>query len=219
VRATSPAPKDLLSAFATTEDGVFAVDDDERIVFWNGAAERILGYKPKDVIGKRCYDVVAGGEAFGHTDCGPGCEVMRLARKGRSSRSYDVLARTASADTRLLNISIVVLRGRRRDSTLAVHLFRDVSETRRVQMEVQRELAEAASISEREVGTSKGSQLTPRELEVLRLLTTGISNSRIAETLSISPITVRNHIEHVLAKLGVHSKLEAVVFAARHRIV
>ena len=64
-----------------------------------------------------------------------------------------------------------------------------------------------------------GTRVTRRELEVLRLLTTGVGNSQIARTLGISPITVRNHIEHVLAKHGVHSKLEAVVFAAHHRIV
>jgi len=217
MRTARPEPKDLLSVFETTEDGAFAVDDAERIVFWNGAAERILGFRSQDVIGKFCYDVI-GSDLCEHSQCGPGCEVMRRARKGRATESYDVLARTMSADPRLLNISIVVLRGTRQSMTLAVHLFRDVSESRRVQMQVQRELATVASESEREMGTA-GTRLTRRELEVLRLLTTGVGNSQIAETLGISPITVRNHIEHVLAKLGVHSKLEAVVFAARHRIV
>jgi len=217
VKTPTPEPKDLLSAFEMTEDGAFAVDDAERIVFWNRAAERILGFRSQDAIGKLCYDVI-GSDLCEHSECGPGCKVMQRARKGRSTESYDVLARTASADTRLLNISIVVLRGMRQSETLAIHLFRDVSESRRVQMEVQRELATAASVSERETGAA-GTRLTRRELEVLRLLTTGISNSQIAQTLGISPITVRNHIEHVLAKLEVHSKLEAVVFAARHRIV
>lgn len=42
-----------------------------------------------------------------------------------------------------------------------------------------------------------------------------VDNKAIAETLGISATTVRNHIEHLLAKLGVHSKLEAVVYAAK----
>ena len=217
MRTSRLEPKDLLSAFEMTEDGAFAVDDAERIVFWNRAAERILGFRSQDVIGKLCYDVI-GSDLCEHSECGPGCQVLLRARKNLATESYDVLARTASADPRLLNISIVVLRGSRQSETLAVHLFRDVSESRRVQMQVQRELATLASVSEREMGTV-GTRLTRRELEVLRLLTTGVGNSQIARTLGISPITVRNHIEHVLAKLEVHSKLEAVVFAARHRIV
>jgi PAS domain S-box-containing protein len=217
VKTSTPEPRDLLSAFETTEDGAFAVDDAERIVFWNRAAERILGFRSQDVIGKLCYDVI-GSDFCEHSECGPGCQVLLRARKNLATESYDVLARTASADPRLLNISIVVLRGSRQSETLAVHIFRDVSESRRVQMQVQRDLAAVASVSEREMGTA-GTRLTRRELEVLRLLTTGVGNSQIAQTLGISPITVRNHIEHVLAKLGVHSKLEAVVFAARHRIV
>ena len=48
---------------------------------------------------------------------------------------------------------------------------------------------------------------------------TGLANAKIAEVMGISTRTVRNHIDHVLTKLGVHSKLEAVVYAARHRIV
>jgi two-component system nitrate/nitrite response regulator NarL len=46
-----------------------------------------------------------------------------------------------------------------------------------------------------------------------------MTNRAIAQTLGISPTTVRNHIEHLLGKLGVHSKLEAVVAAAQHGLV
>jgi DNA-binding NarL/FixJ family response regulator len=60
----------------------------------------------------------------------------------------------------------------------------------------------------------KGAGLTPRELEVLRLLEKGRSNRQIAEELFISGKTAGVHVTHVLAKLGVHSRLEA---AARAR--
>ena len=62
-------------------------------------------------------------------------------------------------------------------------------------------------------------QLTPRELEVLGLLVEGMSSKDIAGTLSISTNTVRTHIENILTKLQVRSRLEAVAFAVRHRIV
>ena len=58
--------------------------------------------------------------------------------------------------------------------------------------------------------------LTPRELEVLRLLAEGLAQAEIAERLVISPKTVSTHIQHVLEKLGVHSRAQAV--AAAHRL-
>jgi len=62
-------------------------------------------------------------------------------------------------------------------------------------------------------------QLTERELEVLRLLAQGVRNDGIAEQLSISQQTVQTHVRNILAKLRVHSKLEAVSFAVRHGAV
>lgn len=60
-----------------------------------------------------------------------------------------------------------------------------------------------------------GSKLSPRELEILHLLSEGRSNQLIAESLVLSINTVRNHVQRVLEKLGAHSKLEAVAMAAR----
>jgi DNA-binding NarL/FixJ family response regulator len=57
--------------------------------------------------------------------------------------------------------------------------------------------------------------LTPRETEVLRLMTQGLDNRDIADTLHLAVLTVRTHVQHVLAKLEAHSKLEAVVRAAQ----
>jgi DNA-binding NarL/FixJ family response regulator len=61
--------------------------------------------------------------------------------------------------------------------------------------------------------------LTPRELEVLRALTEGLSTQEISERLFIAPNTLRTHVQNIMGKLRVHSKLEAVAFALRHRLV
>lgn len=60
-----------------------------------------------------------------------------------------------------------------------------------------------------------GTDLTARELEVLKIAARGRSNKAIAEELHLSVNTVRNHMQHVLVKLGAHSKLEATAIAAR----
>jgi PAS domain S-box-containing protein len=57
--------------------------------------------------------------------------------------------------------------------------------------------------------------LTPRQLEVLRMLAHGASTDQIAERLHITRETVRNHVRHILRKLGVHSRLEAIAAARR----
>lgn len=62
-------------------------------------------------------------------------------------------------------------------------------------------------------------QLTARELEVLALLAEGSSGPEIARRLTVSSNTVRTHIQNILTKLQVHSRLEAAAFAVRHGIV
>jgi DNA-binding NarL/FixJ family response regulator len=61
----------------------------------------------------------------------------------------------------------------------------------------------------------KAHELTRRELHVLSLLVDGLTQSEIADKLVISPKTVSKHIEHILAKLGVHSRAQAVALAVR----
>lgn len=64
-----------------------------------------------------------------------------------------------------------------------------------------------------------GDSLTERELEVLALLVPGYTNSQIAENLSISPSTVKNHVSNILSKLGASSRTQAVKLAIQHELV
>ena len=58
--------------------------------------------------------------------------------------------------------------------------------------------------------------LSPREREILALMTEGLGNSEIAERLSISEKTVRNHTSNLFDKLGVWTRAQAIVFAHEH---
>jgi DNA-binding NarL/FixJ family response regulator len=61
--------------------------------------------------------------------------------------------------------------------------------------------------------------LTPREEDVLRYLARGLSNKEIAQELFISDGTVKSHVEHILSKLGVSDRTQAVVWAIRNGLV
>jgi two-component system NarL family response regulator len=61
--------------------------------------------------------------------------------------------------------------------------------------------------------------LTARELEVLKLVARGMSNKDVADELFISENTVKNHVRNILEKLHLHSRMEAVMYAVRKRLV
>ncbi len=93
------------------------------------------------------------------------------------------------------------------DSLLAPHV------TRRL-------IAEFTALAPRErISTSEVDALTPRELEVLRLVARGLSNSEIAAELVIGETTVKTHVAHILMKLDLRDRVQAVVFAYEHRVV
>ncbi len=63
------------------------------------------------------------------------------------------------------------------------------------------------------LGMVKSTELTPREIQVLRLLTTGVGNDEIAETLNISLNTVKTHIQHLLDKTGFANRTQLAIQA------
>jgi DNA-binding NarL/FixJ family response regulator len=66
---------------------------------------------------------------------------------------------------------------------------------------------------------SPGADLSPRELEVLRLVGAGLPNKLVARRLDISNNTAGNHVRNILYKLGAHSRLEAVAIAVRTGLI
>jgi two-component system nitrate/nitrite response regulator NarL len=70
-----------------------------------------------------------------------------------------------------------------------------------------------------DITSAVAASLTRREREVLALLVEGATGAEMATRLSLSPHTVRTHVQNVMSKLQVHSRVEAVAYAVRHRFV
>ena len=85
-------------------------------------------------------------------------------------------------------------------------------------------LARAGALAARPAAGARASAphpagLTPREVEVLRLLAGGASNRSIAAALVVSPHTVERHVANLYAKTGAHGRAAATAFALRHRLL
>jgi DNA-binding NarL/FixJ family response regulator len=79
-------------------------------------------------------------------------------------------------------------------------------------------VARVRNLAERSAPLGVASHLTPREAEVYALLVRGLDQGEIADRLFITPKTVGTHIEHVLGKLGVRSRAQAVALAYREKL-
>jgi len=211
-RARAEAGSVLDAALARAGDGAFVIGPDGRITLWNKAAERILGYQAREVLGHPCCDVFVGHDDDGNRLCYQGCHVMTLARMGESVQSFDMRTRAKGGRPVWLNVSILPVTAER--GTLTVHLFRDVTATKELLTLVHERLSAPTGGA----AAAEAASLTRRELEILHLMVQGLNTKATAEKLHVSGATVRNHVQNLFGKIAVHSRLEAVAYATRHRL-
>jgi PAS domain S-box-containing protein len=197
-------PLDLGGVLQATADGVCAVDAEGRVALWNRSAEHIVGYTASEVLGRLCCHVFVGSDGVGAPLCYNSCHVP-LEDRWTSSRRFALTTRTKAGAAVRLVIDALPLHGARGERSAVVHLFRDVAPPEHSGHGLAGE------------GTRAEALLTPRELDVLRLIAGGANTRDIAARLGVSPATVRNHVQSLLGKLGVHSRLEALAYVVRHR--
>jgi PAS domain S-box-containing protein len=219
---------ELFRALATAADGAFITDADQRVVFWNRAAERMLGFTFDEITRQPCDETLEGRDDRGRLVCRKSCRVAVTALTGGAVANYDTLVRTKSSGALWINMSIFTfLANGRPADTLVVHLFRDITQRKQDEQLLQQVLRAAKDLESTELSQAvpaasmegPGASLTNREREVLSILALGFNTGEIAQSLSISPSTVRNHIRNILQKLNVHSRLEAVLYALKYGLV
>jgi PAS domain S-box-containing protein len=212
--------KDLVVDVANTADGAFAVDLRQSIISWNAAAEELLGYGEQEVLGQKCGSILGICGRQGKNCDTHWCNALSTATRGRLTPRIEVAVKDRGGELRRLSMGTIAARSTSGDMCI-VHLFHDLTPPDPVKDETRPAPSVRTSLlttypKSRDSGNGRASlQLTHREYEVLRLLAAGLSTGDIAATLSISPITVRNHITKVIEKLDVKTRLQAVVAAAR----
>jgi DNA-binding NarL/FixJ family response regulator len=187
-----------------TGDVAFAVDRNGVIVLWNPTAEKTLGYPASEALGKRCWKLLCGRDAYNNTYCGESCQLRGMAFQRESVNRFHASFKTASAGRKKFSISCLAMFDEPGNEML-LHICQSQNETLENDNKHPVDKSSAATVS----------TLTRRELEVLKLLADGKRTCEIATLMSISTPTVRNHIHHVLQKLQVHNRLDAVMLGKR----
>lgn len=213
--------KQLIAMLGRASEGAMVVDQDGKVTFWNRTAQRLLGFKAQEAMGRPCCEIIRGETLSGHPLCSPTCPIAGRIRGGGGVRQFDIQTRTKDGRLIWLNVSTLPVPSRKRDVFWVAHLFRDISGQARVRRLVHelQVVLDAPGLPAAEIQTDSPPEipttlpLTEREREILRLVATGATSARIADTLSLSPKTVRNHVQHILAKLGAHSRLQALAIA------
>ena len=216
-----PVSSEALDRIARSGDAVFAIDAADRIILWNRRCEDLLQRSARNVLGKHCYEVLGGRDAHGNVYCYRNCPVAHQARETKKDPVHRFpLSITVGKTPQWFEVSLFAIPSYHPSLSTIVHVLRKEDEKPSV---LERHLADEAEIREPlwPLTTQEGEpvSLTSREKEILRALSEGLSTPAIAKKLFIAPVTVRNHIQNILHKLDVHTKLAAVVFAYQHNLI
>lgn len=246
--AASKHDNELVLDVLLLAEPAFAVNSAQQIVAWNDSAERLLGLRAEEVIGKRCYEALSMANDALCVDCSHRCGYALMPPRAANDSPRHVytaakppVSRGGQTRVKVTTISALTRNGQPR----FVHFLHDLRELHsdhnvlelpskqdhpaRDQREPGAALAPLAlhrqngqplgDASESNGKSRRPALLTQRELEVLRLLGAGHSTDDIARELSITRVTARNHVNKVLDKLGVNSRLQAVVIASQLHLI
>ena len=180
----------------STSNASFAIDERGRILSWNRAAERLLGYRARDVLGKPCHEVICGSDIFGNRYCNEDCPLLKMAREEEPVHCLQLDVVTAFDKRVRIDAQPVVIPGARPSEFTLIQI-----------LTLQRSATATAP--------DFGRELSKRQREVLHLLVAGADTEKIADSLSIALATARTHIQNLLRRLNVHSRSQAVALVHR----
>lgn len=215
---------ELIHLLSGIGEAVLITEDDGTVCFVNEIAQQWLGYDPEAVVGQPCWQVVEGMGERGTHVCKIDCEIMQSCRRTHKIPAFDLFVLKADDTRQWLNTSTLVVPSDQEGHFYIVHVWRDVEQRKEIELLMEDIVMKIAHFRHSESVLSsppfgkrnvQAAVLTEQETNVLRLLSKGCKTTRIAEELHISTVTVRNHVQHLMKRLQVHSRLEAIQVATR----
>ncbi|MDQ1348341.1 MAG: hypothetical protein QG573_1715 [Acidobacteriota bacterium] len=207
--------KELSELVASTRDPAFATKAKGVVVAWNRAAEKLFGVTAGQAIGRTCASVVQGRDEQGAV-CSENCIVRQAIDSHHPLENFDLEVQTPEGK-RWCNVSVLTAEAKASTASHAIHVIRPADLRKRLEMAVRDFVitstglpAEQAAALIASRAVARASDLSDRELEILRFLARGSTTRSVADQLHISRSTVNNHVQHILQKLDAHTRLEAI---------
>ncbi len=216
---------DIKRLVSGTADPAFALDSNGVVVAWNRSASELFGLSEVEAVGQCCSDVVQGIDECGRA-CSSECTIQRQARDNQPIKSYEIQV-NANGKRKWCNVSVLMVPAGATTSRYTVHIARPADLQKRFEILVRDFVVNETSlptVNVSEILSAKRTptnfaELTKRETEILRHLASGETTPKIAAKLFISGTTVNNHVQHIMRKLGAHTRLEAVRRAEQARLI
>jgi PAS domain S-box-containing protein len=215
---------ELFAFLEHTSDAAYTVSESGEICSWNRAAEQLLGYSADDVLGRDIDEVLKARDDLGTRALAGGAEAMTRSWDESTSGvpNFDLEVQTRSSDRIWVNVSTIVFDNHRTGRRLFVRLAHDIDQRHRNE-ELLRRMIDGArqlvSLAEHASSHAPVTPLSDQERRILTLFAEGSDPTTIAQTLSISSQTLRNHLHHINRKLRTHNRLEAVTHALRRGLL
>ena len=188
-----------------TASPAFAVDRNGMVVLWNDAAEEAFGYPAPVALGKKCWELMCGHDTNGNRYCFENCPLIEMAFLHEPVHDFNSTFGTASHQKKEFLVSCLTVFNEPGDEML-LHICHPEKPT-------------PASTPRPAPSIALPDKLSQRELEVLKLLAENVKTNDIADHLSISIRTVRTHIQHMMYKLRVHKRRDAIVAGRRLNLI
>jgi DNA-binding CsgD family transcriptional regulator len=216
--------KNFPDAMHRSIDAMFAIDGNQRVTFWNQACVDLTGVSAAEAIGSSCHEILHGREPSGRPFCRANCPVARLAKGGPALSDFSLRISTRESEKIQLNVGTMLIPSPVDQEWMVVHFMRRGHGKSSAGLFARDDLRRNIKGNEHLQVTAGHSShglclLTERERDILCLLTDGLTTDAISKQLHISMTTVRNHIQRLMAKLNVHSRIEAVNCAHQHQLM
>ena len=207
---------ELKAMIDSTADPSFAVDSDGVVAAWNSASEKLFGLSTVMALGQRCGKLLKGTDECGAV-CSENCTVRQAIANRHPLNNFDLQVETVEG-RQWCNVSVFTVEDAASTRRLAIHVLRRIDLRKRLEILVRDFVVTSTSLTPENAvamlsvnrAPAKDAELSPRELNVLRLLAHGESSKGIGAQLHISTTTVNNHVQHILKKLNAHNRLEAI---------